>query len=115
VLGNPLNQVGWSDLVSKDLMDKFHSFLAYTVVTIGLVQGQTVLPLPQSDVTSSDRTSSKDKSIVLENAIIQWSRQIKHVLKQDPENALKMGNHPDPNVELEFWRNKSENLNSICL
>jgi hypothetical protein len=25
--------------VSKDLMDKFHSFLAYTVVTIGLVQG----------------------------------------------------------------------------
>jgi dynein heavy chain len=24
VLGNPLNQIGWSDLVSKDLMDKFH-------------------------------------------------------------------------------------------
>ena len=67
VLGNPLNQIGWSDLVSKDLMDKFHSFLAYTVVTIGLVKGRTVLPLPPSDVTSSEKTSSKDKSLILES------------------------------------------------
>ena len=96
VLGNPLNQIGWSDLVSKDLMDKFHSFLAYTVVTIGLVKGRTVLPLPPTDVTSSEKTSSKDKSLILESkyfilhpnhllnlldAIVQWSRQIKHVLK----------------------------------
>ena len=35
VLGNPHNQIGWSDLVSKDLMEKFHSFLANTYVTIG--------------------------------------------------------------------------------
>ena len=67
VLGNPLNQIGWSDLVSKDLMDKFHSFLAYTVVTIGLVKGRTVLPLPPTDQTSSEKTSSKDKSLILES------------------------------------------------
>jgi len=36
------------------------------------------------------------------------------VLKQDPESALKNGNHPDPLVEVEFWKNKSENLNEIC-
>jgi hypothetical protein len=35
VLSNPLNMHGWSDLVSKDLMDKFNSFLAHTYVTIG--------------------------------------------------------------------------------
>ena len=35
VLSNPLNMVGWSDLVSKDLMDKFNTFLAHTYVTIG--------------------------------------------------------------------------------
>jgi len=35
ILGNPVNMVGWSDLVSKDLMDKFHVFLAHTYVTIG--------------------------------------------------------------------------------
>lgn len=62
VLGNPLNMVGWSDLVSKDLMDKFHGFLAHTYVTIGCVKGRTLLPLPPSDVTSSEKTSSKDKA-----------------------------------------------------
>lgn len=35
VLANPLNMVGMSDLVSKDLMDKFHGFLSNTYVTIG--------------------------------------------------------------------------------
>lgn len=35
LLSNPLNQMGWSDLVCKDLMEKFNSFLAHTHVTIG--------------------------------------------------------------------------------
>lgn len=36
------------------------------------------------------------------------------MLKQDPENALKKGKHPDPLVEINFWKDKSENLTSIC-
>jgi len=67
VLSNPLNQVNLSDLVSKDLMEKFHQFIAYTYVTIGQVKGQTLLPLPPADVTSSERTSSKDKAHILES------------------------------------------------
>lgn len=62
-----MNQIGWSDLVSKDLMDKFHTFLAYTYVTIGQVKGNTLLPLPPADATSSDKTSSKDKALILES------------------------------------------------
>ena len=69
VLSNPLNQIGWSDLVSKDLMDKFHNFLAHLYVTIGQVKGRTMLPLPPNDVTSSDKTSSKDKAHILEGKI----------------------------------------------
>jgi dynein heavy chain len=34
-------------------------------------------------------------------------------LKQDPESQLKAGMHPTPDVEIEFWRNKAGNLNSI--
>jgi len=67
VLSNHLNQVNLSDLVSKDLMEKFHSFLAYTYVTIGQVKGRTLLPLPPQDVTNSERTSSKDKAHILES------------------------------------------------
>lgn len=114
VLSNPLNMIGWSDLVSKDLMDKFNTFLAHTYVTIGQVKGRTLLPLPPSDATSSEKSSSKDKAQNLEQALLHWTRQIKNVLKQDPESALKNGNHPDPLTEVAFWRDKSENLNSIC-
>ena len=28
---------------------------------------------------------------------------------------MKDGKHPEPMTELDFWQNKSENLNSICL
>jgi hypothetical protein len=51
-------------------MEKFHSFLAYTYVTIGQVKGRTLLPLPQADVTNSERTSSKDKAHILESKLI---------------------------------------------
>jgi len=114
VLSNPLNMMGWSDLVSKDLMDKFNVFLAHTFVTIGQVKGRTWLPLPPSDATSSEKSSSKDKAQSLEGALLHWTRQIKSVLKQDPESALKSGNNPDPLTEIQFWKDKSENLNSIC-
>jgi dynein heavy chain len=114
VMTNPLNMAGWSDLVSKDLMDKFHGFLAHLYVTIGLINRQTLLPLPPNDVTQSEKTSSKDKAQLLEGSIVHWTRQIKSVLKKDPESALKNGNHPDPLEEVNFWKFQSENLNSIC-
>jgi dynein heavy chain len=103
VLGNPLNMIGWSELVTKDLMDKFHVFLAHTYVTLGQVEGRTMLPLPPNDVTSVEKTSSKDKANLLENAIVHWTKQIKNVLKRDPETVLKTGDHPGPLSELEFW------------
>lgn len=77
VLANPLNQIGFSDLVSKDLMDKFHNFLAHTYVTIGQVKGKTWLPLPPNDVTSSEKTSSKDKAHILEGQT--FSFQSSHI------------------------------------
>jgi dynein heavy chain len=71
-----LNQIGGSiggsDLVSKDLMDKFHNFLAHTYVTIGQVKGRTLLPLPPNDVTQSEKTSSKDKAHILEGTVFLY-------------------------------------------
>jgi hypothetical protein len=40
--------------------------MAHTYVTLGQVKGRTLLPLPPSDVTSSEKTSSKDKAHILE-------------------------------------------------
>jgi len=114
-LSNPANQRGWSDLISKDLMDKYHSFLANLHVTCGLMTGKTLLPLPPKDATSDTRGggNNKDRVHILESAVITWTKQISHVLKLDPETLIKDGNNPGPLVELEFWRNKAANLNVI--
>jgi dynein heavy chain len=37
---NPDNQVGWTDLVTKDLMERFNNFVAQNYVMIGLSKGQ---------------------------------------------------------------------------
>ena len=50
---------------------------------------------------------------LLEGAVITWTKQIKNVLKQDPEGLLKQGMHPTPDVEIEFWKTKASNLNAI--
>ncbi|CAL1159620.1 unnamed protein product, partial [Cladocopium goreaui] len=121
VLMNPANQRGWSDLISRDLIDKFHSFLATLHVTVGLMKGQTLLPLPPREATGSQDSSqskasssaiSKDRVHVLEGAVITWTKQVRYVLKQEPEHVFREGD-PQPDAELRFWQNRANNLNSI--
>ena len=56
---------------------------------------------------------NKERIHVLEGTIITWTKQIKAVLKQDPEMLLNSGSHPGPMAELGFWKSVSMNLNSI--
>lgn len=124
-LMNPTNQLTWSELIRKDVMDKYHVFLAQLQVTSGLTKGQTLLPQPPRDSLPSGGASggaggaggnliaTKDRVHVLEGAVITWTKQIRHVLKQDPDMLLKEGKHPEPSAELQFWKSKAMNLNSI--
>ena len=77
--------------------------MAQVYVMMGLIKGRTMLPLPSHKLTSSDTTPDKDKAHVFEGSIITWTKQIKNVLKQEPEQVLKYGNDPGPLTELEFW------------
>lgn len=72
-----------------------------------------MLPLPSHKLTSTDTTPDKDKAHVFEGSIITWTKQIKNVLKLEPELLLKSGNDPGPLAEIEFWENKRDNLNLI--
>lgn len=67
------------------------------------------MELPSADRASKD----KERVHVLETAVVTWTKQIKNVLKLDPEHALKSGDHPGPMVELAFWAAKARHLNSI--
>ena len=50
---------------------------------------------------------------MLEGSVVTWTRQIKNVLKTDPENLLKAQEHPGPLAQIKFWEAKAANLNSI--
>ena len=112
LLSNANNQEGWGEVSSKEIMDRLHSFLAQVSITVGQTQGQTCLPLPSVD-TDINGINTKDRIHVLEGAVITWTKQIKNVLKQDPEMLLKQGMNPTPDIEVEFWKSKATNLNSI--
>ena len=115
ILSNPLNQHGWPGVVTKEVTENLHKFIANMYMTIGQTKGKTLLPLPSgSDLGEGDKqTRDKDRIHVLESAVVTWTRQIKNVLKADPEAALKEGLNPGPLTELEFWTARSANLNSI--
>ena len=112
ILSNPQNQAKWGEVPTREIMDRFHNFLSSTTIICGQIKGETRLPMPPIDL-SGDQNKGKNRISLLEGAIITWTKQIRSVLKQDPESQLKLGLHPTPDVEIEFWKNKAANLNSI--
>jgi dynein heavy chain len=112
ILQNKDNQQGWTDLISKDLMEKLNNFNANLYLTIGQKNGKTLLPLPPKKILESS-DMEKDKADIFNNSIITWMKQIRKVLETEPEQNLKAGKDPGPDMEIEFWKKKAENLNSI--
>ena len=115
LLCNPRNQDGWPEVITKEVVDNLHKFIANVYVTIGQMKGKTLLPLPPTETKEEKAGGARDKDRihVLESAVVTWTRQIKNVLKLDPETVLKEGLNPGPLVEIDFWQEKAANLNSI--
>ena len=114
LLTNPRNQKGWPEVLSKDITDHMNKFVANVYINVGHTKGKTLLPLPPNE-SKEDKGLMRDKDRVhiLESTVITWTRQIKNVLKSDPEAALKDGANPGPLVEIEFWMSRANDLNSI--
>lgn len=74
LLHNEQNSRQWTELVSKDLIEKFNNYLAQTFVTMGQINGQTQLPTPPQKLTSGDNISEKDKAHVFEGCVIMWTK-----------------------------------------
>jgi len=113
LLSNPSNQEGWGEVAAREVLDRLHVFLANVSITVGQTRGETCLPLPPLDASMAAHMGSKDRVHLLEGAVITWTKQIKGVLRQDPEGLLKAGAHPTPDAEVDFWRTKAGNLNAI--
>ncbi|CAM9950745.1 unnamed protein product [Pylaiella littoralis] len=74
-----------------------------------------------------EEKDNKELMHVLESTLITWTKQIKSVLKQEPEASLpsstdkkqqqqqQQSHHPGPLEELEFWEQKAADLNGIFM
>eukprot|EP00064_Thunnus_orientalis_P003474 superscaffoldBa00000283_g3483 len=122
LLSNSKNHTEWPQVVSQDIRRHVHSLKTNVFVVSGQVQGKTLLPLPagserveQAALETDKRGETVDKSIIhsLESAVIEWSHQIRAVLKKDSAEALLEGKNPTPHTELLFWKNRYADLECI--
>lgn len=56
-----------------------------------------------------------DKQLVhmLETMVIEWCHQVRDVLKKSSATPLLEGTNPGPLVEIEFWKERCVDLESI--
>ncbi|XP_071813348.1 dynein beta chain, ciliary-like isoform X2 [Apostichopus japonicus] len=121
LLANPRNHEQWPVVVSQDVLRHVHNLKSSVYVVAGQVKGKTLLPLPvgsekvQDATEVEEKNDSYDRSLVhaIESVIIDWTHQIKDVLKRDSAQPLLEGLNPGPNVEIQFWKAKCENLDCI--
>ncbi|XP_068007847.1 dynein axonemal heavy chain 9-like [Melanerpes formicivorus] len=122
ILTNKQNHQGWPKVVSEDLTRHVHRLRSTALKVVGQVKGKTLLPLPAGsegiediDLDNEDCLQLIDKSLVpaAESAIIDWSHQTQEALRKDSAEPLLQGTNPSPKVELQFWKSRCEDLESI--
>ncbi|XP_041078235.1 dynein heavy chain 9, axonemal-like [Polyodon spathula] len=122
VLANKKNHQTWPYVISQDISRHIHTLKNNVFVVAGQVRGKTLLPLPAGaekveDAAYETENSGElvDKSIIhsIESIVIEWSHQIREVLKRDSSEQLFQGRNPTPQVELEFWKNRYADLDCI--
>ncbi|XP_067673689.1 dynein beta chain, ciliary-like [Haliotis asinina] len=120
LLSNERNHDHWPKVVSHDVTRHVHSLKSNVYVVSGQAKGKTLLPLPVGaerveEATVEDEKDTYDRNLVhaIESVIIEWTHQIRDVLKRDSAQPLLEGLDPTPFVELDFWKNKATNLECI--
>ncbi|NXA70989.1 DYH9 protein, partial [Mohoua ochrocephala] len=122
ILTNRKNHQGWPRVVSQDIIRHAHSLKSTVFKVVGQVKGKTLLPLPAGSQGIEDIDPKNEKFLELinkslvhatESAIIDWSHQIQRVLKKESSEPLLQGSNPNPKVELEFWKNRCDDLEGI--
>ena len=113
MLTQSVQQGETSELISKELMEKFHNFLSHFYVCLGHINGETRLPEPSDEIFRNPKINDNEKTQICEGAVVMWIDLIRYILKQEPEHEFRNGNNPLPSTEVEFWKSKSNSLNSI--
>ncbi|KAJ3365528.1 hypothetical protein HDU91_002183, partial [Kappamyces sp. JEL0680] len=110
ILTNQKNLESWPEVVATDVLRHFHQLNGAVYVISGKAKGKTMLPLPHGADNAETSTSILH---TLETAVIDWTHQIKEVIKSNSATPLEQGLNPGPMVEIDFWTAKANNLKSI--
>lgn len=119
IKGDKRNITKVPDLAVNELLTETNDLIAQFLVTLGLSQGRTLLPMPPLNFPNriDDKSCDKETLYMLESAIVSWSSQIKSAIRTTPEileeEATTTGVYPRPQDEINFWKNKSENLSGL--
>ncbi|KAF0047081.1 hypothetical protein F2P81_000714 [Scophthalmus maximus] len=122
VLSSGLDREDWPRVVSDDIHRHLEKLRSRAVTLRGRAEGRTLLPLPlrverarPQDIALSPTGWPLDHGLLysIETLIVHWSGQIWNIMKKDSGVVLLRGDHPGPNVELQFWTTQRENLLGI--
>ncbi|MCQ2815633.1 MAG: AAA family ATPase [archaeon] len=102
-----------SELISRELVEKFHNFLAHYYVFLGHKEGRTLLPKPSDEIIRNEEVVESEKTQVCEGAVLMWVDLIRNIVKKEPEHAFRNGENPLPSTEIKFWQNRDQTLQSI--
>ncbi|KAL6474749.1 hypothetical protein MHYP_G00157890 [Metynnis hypsauchen] len=121
LLTNRDNMKGWPKVVSEDVIQQTLKLKNEASVLGGLIEGRTVLPLPENaEVLEgtipvcrlSDAIDSKLMH-AFETVIIDWTHQISEVLKKDSAQPVLDELNPLPKAEFDFWNDRLKSLECI--
>ncbi|XP_076457719.1 uncharacterized protein LOC143291635 isoform X3 [Babylonia areolata] len=118
LLGTNTPSVTGAGINGDKLMDILHRLMAAVEVSQGHVEGRIVLNLPSIEVLAEvAATPSRRAAVlhVLETTVIGWIKQIRGVLRHDPQSdlALQAGAEPGPLDEVQMWEKHLSRLRSI--
>ena len=132
-----------SDTSVKALQSYTQTLINQILITLGLSKDRTLLPCPLFNLPTDLSNAVKDKDLIfqIECTFVAWSIQIKEAIKSTPEHNYEKHNksmiksNSDKNIdnistystnelqgvsdhyfpldEIEFWKNKTENLENL--
>ncbi|KAK7479591.1 hypothetical protein BaRGS_00029140 [Batillaria attramentaria] len=118
LLGTNTPSVTGAGINGDKLMDIMHRLMAAVEVSQGHVEGRIVLNLPSIEVLAEVAASPSRRAAVLhvlETTVIGWIKQIRAVLRHDPQADLtqQAGLEPGPLDEVYMWEKHLGRLRSI--
>ncbi|KAA3679117.1 dynein heavy chain, axonemal [Paragonimus westermani] len=103
----------WPDSIKNDFALQLQRFMSALTDARWKLENKTVLYMPNENFDIPAEVAAKNKDLVnrFEMIVIHWTRQIKAVLNS--QNTTDELEGTGPLDEIEFWRNRCEDLTGI--